>query len=101
MTGEASDRLAAGAKARLDVGEMRSYISLMDRLRRPNDMNQLAKHIVDVATGEIDEPEESPKERRARNAGWKGGPARARALTPNRRSEIARLAAQARWKKMG
>lgn len=80
---------------------MQPYVPLMYRPRRPNDMNQLARHVVDVATGEIDETEESPKERRARNAGWKGGPARARALTPDRRSEIARLAAQARWKKMG
>lgn len=32
-----------------------------------------------------------------RRGGLKGGPARARKLTPARRSEIARAAAQARW----
>jgi len=71
----------------------------MSRPKRPRDANQLAKSIVDVATGEIQEPEASPRERRAMNAGSKGGPARARVLTPERRSEIARLAAQARWRK--
>jgi len=31
--------------------------------------------------------------------GKRGGPARAKALSPERRTEIARLAVQARWKK--
>ncbi|HMQ03540.1 MAG TPA: hypothetical protein PKD26_06465 [Pyrinomonadaceae bacterium] len=39
--------------------------------------------------------EETPKEGRAR----KGGSARAENLTPEERSEIARIAAIARWKK--
>jgi len=34
-----------------------------------------------------------------KKGGKKGGPARAAALSPERRSEIARLAVQARWKK--
>ncbi len=34
-----------------------------------------------------------------RRGGKKGGLARAKALSPERRSEIARLAVQARWKK--
>ncbi len=34
-----------------------------------------------------------------RKGGKKGGLARAKALSPERRSEIARLAVQARWKK--
>lgn len=34
-----------------------------------------------------------------RLGGLKGGPARAKALSKARRSEIARLAAQARWKR--
>ena len=34
-----------------------------------------------------------------RLGGLKGGPARASALSPTRRREIARLAARARWKK--
>lgn len=68
--------------------------------KRPRDLNQLAKAIVDIATGEVsDEP--TPRESRARKAGAVGGPARARALTPEQRAEIARTAASARWKKSG
>ena len=66
--------------------------------KRPRDTSQLAKAIVDIATGEVDdkEPELSVKRRKA---GQKGSKARAKALTPEERSEIARHAAQARWKK--
>ena len=67
--------------------------------KRPRDPNQLAKFVVDIATGETRDPEETTYARRASKAGKKGGPARARALTPEKRSEIARMAAQARWKK--
>lgn len=67
--------------------------------KRPRDISQRAKLIVDIATGEVEEQEPTAKEVRARKAGKKGGPARSRALTPEQRSEIARLAAQARWKK--
>lgn len=37
------------------------------------------------------------RQERARLAGLKGGPARAKSLTKERRSEIARKAARARW----
>lgn len=67
--------------------------------KRPRDPNQLAKAIVDVATGEADRSVETPTVQRAKAAGAKGGPARAKALTPVQRSEIASVAAQARWKK--
>lgn len=66
--------------------------------KRPRDPNQLAKRIVDIATDEVDDTV-SEVEARTRKAGKKGGPARAKALTAERRSEIARIAAQARWKK--
>ena len=69
------------------------------RLPRPRDPIQLGKLIVDIATGQVQEPEETSTERRARGAGKKGGPARAVSLTPEQRSEIARAAATARWKK--
>lgn len=70
------------------------------------DLNQLAKSIVDQATGEEPkQPEESEKNPAAvalgRLGGLKGGAARAKKLTAEERSEIARLAAQARWKKGG
>jgi hypothetical protein len=64
--------------------------------KRPRDPNQLAKAIVALATGEAED--KSPTES-ARKGGLKGGAARAKSLTPQERSEIASLAAQARWKK--
>ena len=69
------------------------------RLKRPRDPIQLGKLIVDIATGQVEEPEECQTAERARGAGKKGGPARAATLTPEQRSEIARVAAAARWKK--
>ena len=69
----------------------------MARLKRPRDPAQLAKFIVDVATGEVEDTVgKSPN--RAKG-GKKGGRARADSLTPEQRSKIARAAAQARWKK--
>ena len=67
--------------------------------KRPRDPNQLARAIVDIATGDGPQSDEAPKVVRARKAGEKGGPARAKSLTPKQRSEIASVAAQARWKK--
>jgi hypothetical protein len=67
--------------------------------KRPRDPNQLAKFIVDAATSEEGQQPDTPKVARARKGGVKGGPARAAILTPEQRSEIAHLAAQARWKK--
>ena len=70
----------------------------MVRLKRPRDTNQLAKHIVDVATGECEENLATrPVNEFARTGGLKGGKARAERLSPERRSEIARAAARARW----
>ena len=66
--------------------------------KRPRDPSQLAKLIVDIASGDVDD-RESTKTIRARKGGAKGGPARAKALTDEQRSEIARAAASARWKK--
>lgn len=67
--------------------------------KRPADMNKLAKSIVDIATGETEEIKFSDKQVKTSKAGKKGGKARARALTARERSEIAQLAANARWKK--
>lgn len=63
--------------------------------KRPRDANQLAKFIVDVATGETEVPREAPQAK----GGKVGGRRRAQVLTPQERSEIARTAAAARWKK--
>jgi hypothetical protein len=67
--------------------------------KRPRDPNQLAKFIVDVASGELEDKSKRSTVKRASKAGQSGGPARARSLTPEQRSEIAREAASARWKK--
>lgn len=69
--------------------------------KRPADINRLAKLIVDEATGQsekqaIDQPEEPI---RGQSGGRVGGKARAAKLTAEERTEIARKAAQARWKK--
>jgi hypothetical protein len=65
--------------------------------KRPRDPNQLAKFVIDAATE--GRPEITNKQIRAATAGKKGGPARSLALTPEQRSEIARVAAAARWKR--
>ncbi len=51
-----------------------------------------------IATGEIEDETIRGKEY-ASKGGKKGGKARAAKLTDKRRAEIARIAAQARWKK--
>lgn len=66
--------------------------------KRPADFNQLAKSILDDSTAE-EEPVPNPAVERGRLGGQKGGKARANKLTPEQRSEIARLAAAARWRK--
>jgi len=72
--------------------------------KRPRDPNQLAKMIVDIATGEVEDTVSESKRhpiRKGRAGGLTGGKVRAAHLTPEQRQDIARLAAQARWKKRG
>jgi hypothetical protein len=63
--------------------------------RRPADAVSCAVAVAKISTGEIDDPKPS----RGRNDGLVGGKARAEAVSPERRSEIARDAADARWAK--
>jgi hypothetical protein len=70
--------------------------------KRPRDTNQLAKFIVDLATGETELPKtDDGKDPAAvalgRKGGLKGGRARADSMTAKRRAEIAKKAAKARW----
>ena len=72
--------------------------------KRPRDVNQRAKLIVDIATGEVEdvEPDECKNLHAValgRLGGKKGGKARAAKLTAEERSEIARKAALARWRR--
>lgn len=64
--------------------------------KRPRDVSQLAKSIVDEATSE--EPESS-EAIAGRKGGQKGGESRANNLTAEQRPEIARKAAKTRWSK--
>lgn len=78
----------------------------------PRDSNSLAARIVALSTGQepprVSEVGSRPEETETKNAaavelgrkgGLKGGKARAAKLTPEQRSEIAKIAASARWKK--
>ncbi|MCA1570495.1 MAG: hypothetical protein LC798_09330 [Chloroflexi bacterium] len=73
----------------------------MKQTRMPRDPNQLAKAVVDLATGQRSpEPvrEKDPAAiARGHLGGIKGGKARAAKLTAEQRSESARRAAKARW----
>jgi hypothetical protein len=71
------------------------------RLPRPRDPIQLGKLIVDIATGQVQDKEETGKAEAAVTRGKRGGLARARALSAEERAEISRVASQARWKKTG
>jgi len=76
----------------------------MARPKRPRDPNQLAKLIVDIATGQTQDEnpdaDKSPEAiRRGQLGGQKGGAARANVLSPEKRREIAQKAAASRWKK--
>ena len=76
----------------------------MSKSKRPTDLNQLAKAIVDQATGQVP-PAIAVKQKNpaavelGRLGGLKGGKARAAKLTPKQRQEIAKKAASARWHK--
>lgn len=75
--------------------------------KRPRDLNQLAKAIVDEATAEKPaEPTQQPQDGKnpaavalGKLGGLKGGKARAASLSAKRRKQIALKAAKARWSK--
>jgi hypothetical protein len=71
------------------------------RKKRPRDPIQLAKLVGDIATGQVEDRSniDATLSERGRKGGKRGGRIRAIALSPEQRSEIARLAARARWKK--
>ncbi len=67
--------------------------------KRPADANACAHMVVQIATGEIEDTRHAQPEKAA--GGRKGAKARSERLSPERRSEIGRKAAQARWAKEG
>ena len=67
--------------------------------RRPADVVGCAVHVARIATGEIEETKTTaPRQPLKAKGGRAGGKARAASLAPERRSEIARAAAAARWR---
>jgi hypothetical protein len=70
--------------------------------KRPTDPNELAKQLVDEATGEApkfdpDAGKDPAAVALGRKGGLKGGKARAAKLTPEERRNAAKKAAEARW----
>ncbi len=69
------------------------------------DLNQLAKSILDIVSGEAEDTNKVKKDQsepvKGRSGGLVGGKARAKALTAKERSEIAKKAAEARWGNKG
>lgn len=71
-------------------------------MKLPADPNKKAKAILDLITGEDQPAQEIDPIKAAaaalgRKGGLKGGVARAKALSPKKRLEIAKKAAQKRW----
>lgn len=76
----------------------------MKNPKRPSDVNQRAKLIVDLLTGQKSEENTGKQKNQAavelgRLGGLKGGKARAKKLSKKRKTEIAKAGAKARWKK--
>ena len=64
------------------------------------DFTQVAFGVVQQATGEAEPPKLlTGKKANSRKGGLKGGKMRAKSLTPEQRSKIAKQAAESRWKK--
>ena len=68
-------------------------------IKRPRDPIARAKLIGDIATGQVADSDGGLGSTRGQAGGLKGGVARAKALDHQRRQEIARKAAAARWAK--
>jgi len=65
--------------------------------KRPADVIGNAVHVMRIATGEIEE--DLGKAPKRAKGGRKGAQVRASRLTPEQKSDSARIAAEARWKK--
>ncbi len=65
--------------------------------KRPADVIGNAVLIGRIATGEVEDTQNDPSKEHHRRGGKAGGAARAGALTPEQRSEIAKKAAAKRW----
>jgi hypothetical protein len=80
------------------MGWKRAMVKGPNGEKRPADAVARAIMIARIATGEIEDEREELSSAAA-ELGRKGGKARAAAMTPERRAEIARKAAAKRWKR--
>ncbi|MEO5892109.1 MAG: hypothetical protein ABIQ31_17815 [Ferruginibacter sp.] len=80
-----------------------TFAGMKKATKLPADTNKRAKSIVDLATqdkeGIVVDEIKAAAATLGRKGGLKGGNARAKSLTAEQRSEIAKKAAAARWKK--
>lgn len=69
--------------------------------KRPADVIGNAVRVMEIATGQREEEcePESDKNQAAAELGRKGGKARSKSMSPEKRREIAQKAAAARWKR--
>lgn len=82
---------------RLAIGPCDNEVMLeRPKKKRPRDVNQLAKMVAGIATGDIDD-NENEKPTRGRAGGLVGGRARAEKLSAAERRAIAKMAAATRW----
>ena len=65
--------------------------------KRPADVIGNAVHIMRIATGEVEDTTDEKASSAAAELGARGGKARAEKMSPERRAEIARKAAEKRW----
>ncbi len=69
------------------------------RLTRPRDPVQLGKLVGDILTGQVQDSIADKKYAAAAELGSKGGKARAAAMTPEKRAQVAKKAAAKSWGK--
>ena len=63
------------------------------------DFTQVAFAVVQQATGEAPKPTTTPRQENRRKGGLKGGVSRMNSLTADEKTDLAKKASAARWKK--
>jgi hypothetical protein len=90
-------------EARIDATPKTLYdLRMLKRSSKQKDPSEIARHVLDVVVPDAEsKPEKNPAAvALGRLGGKKGGLARAAKLTSRQRTDIARKAAQSRWKKV-
>lgn len=92
------DRQHSGGQGPLESRQMNKSEVTAQNASEPSRITVSTEEKLEAGRSEEGEPLKDPwAVALGRRGGIKGGPARARALTPERRCEIARQAAAARW----